>query len=247
MKLIVGLGNPGLKYKGTRHNIGFEVIANLARRYDVGRPKAKFNAEVAETMIGTEKAVLLSPLTFMNLSGRSVKAAIDFYKLPLVDVLVVCDDLALETGRIRLKPGGSAGGQKGLKDIISRLGSQTFARLRIGIGAPPTGWDAADYVLGKFNDQEQPEILNSIQRATQAIESWVTDGIEKSMSQFNADPNKPRKSDSRLVKPDQNKTTEDRSGRSDQGRVLPNQRPAGLKTESDKIISKENEKGSRSG
>ena len=193
MKLIVGLGNPGQKYKGTRHNIGFDVIANLAQRFDIGRPKAKFNAETAETVIRNEKAVLLSPLTFMNLSGQSVRAAMDFYKLAIDDLIVVCDDLALETGRIRLRPGGSDGGQKGLKDIINRIGTQDFSRLRIGIGSPPGGWDAADYVLGKFSDEEKPEIRKSVERACDAIVVWVSEGIQQSMSQFNADPNKPPK------------------------------------------------------
>ena len=134
MKLIVGLGNPGAKYRGTRHNVGFDVLSVLARRYDVGRPKGKFNAEVAETRIGNEKAVLVSPLTFMNLSGQSVRAAIDFYKCDAGDLLVICDDLNLELARLRIRKNGSAGGQNGLKDIINRLGHQDFCRLRIGIG-----------------------------------------------------------------------------------------------------------------
>ncbi len=192
MKLVVGLGNPGQKYKGTRHNIGFDVLAALARRYDVGRPKSKFNAEVAETSIRNEKTVLLSPLTYMNLSGQSVRAAVDFYKLELVDLLVVCDDLALDSARLRIRPAGSAGGQKGLKDIIHRLGSQDFARLRIGIGKPAPEWDPADYVLGRFTDDEKPDISNAVEKASDAVETWISDGIQSAMNRFNAKPELPK-------------------------------------------------------
>lgn len=193
MKLVVGLGNPGQKYKGTRHNIGFDVIASLAQRYDIGRPRSKFNAEIAETIIENEKAVIVSPLTYMNLSGQSVRAAVDFYKLPLEDLIVICDDLALDVGRLRLKPGGSAGGQKGLKDIIQRLGSPDFSRLRIGIGSPPANWETSDYVLGKFADQDRTEIEKAIVRAVKAIEVWTSQGVQTAMNQFNADPNKEQK------------------------------------------------------
>ena len=190
MKLVVGLGNPGRKYQGTRHNIGFDVIGFLARRYDVGRPKSKFTAEMAETIIDNEKIVLLCPLTYMNLSGQSVRAALDFYKLDLADLIVVCDDLALNVARLRLRPGGSAGGQKGLADIIEKLGSQDFARLRVGIGQPPIGWDAADYVLRRYTDEEKPLIEQAIVRSADAIEQWSREGIESAMNKFNPDPNK---------------------------------------------------------
>jgi len=193
MKLIVGLGNPGKKYHATRHNIGFEVLAFLAQRYNVGRPKAKFNAEVAETSINKQKAILLSPLTFMNLSGQSVRAAVDFYKLPLTDILVICDDINLDAGRLRFRPSGSAGGQNGLKDIINRLGSQELGRLRVGVGRPPPEWDVADFVLGKFSDAQTGEMKTSVARAADAVEVWVAEGIRPAMNKFNADPNKPKK------------------------------------------------------
>ena len=193
MKLIVGLGNRGQKYDGTRHNVGFEAIASLARRYDVGRPKSKFNAEVVETIIGEYKAVLMCPLTFMNLSGQSVRAAFDFYKLSLDDLLVICDDMNLKLARLRMRPKGSAGGQNGLRDIIGRLGSQEFCRLRIGIDRPPQGWDTSDYVLGKFKPENRQAMESSCQRAAEAAEYWVKHGIQKSMSQFNPDPEEIRK------------------------------------------------------
>ena len=191
--MIVGLGNPGRKYKGTRHNVGFDVLACLAERYDIGRPKAKFNAEVAETSIKNQKTILLSPLTFMNLSGQSVRAAVDFYKLPLTDLLVICDDINLDVARLRIRPSGSAGGQNGLKDIINRLGSQTFGRLRIGVGRPPPNWDVADFVLGKFFDEDQAAVDQTVVRAANAAEIWVESGIQSAMNQFNADPNKAKK------------------------------------------------------
>ncbi|MCL4171433.1 UNVERIFIED_CONTAM: hypothetical protein GTU68_059370, partial [Idotea baltica] len=155
MKIVVGLGNPGQKYKHTRHNVGFDVLANIANRYAVGRPKAKFNAEVAETIIKDQKTVLISPLTFMNLSGQSVRAAMDFFKVPFEDLIVVCDDINLDVGRIRIRHGGSAGGQNGLKDIIQRSGTDKIPRLRLGVGRVPARWDAADFVLGKFDDHDR--------------------------------------------------------------------------------------------
>jgi peptidyl-tRNA hydrolase, PTH1 family len=188
MKLVVGLGNPGQKYKGTRHNIGFDVVASLAQRFGIDRPKGKFNAEIGETVIAQQKTILLSPLTYMNLSGQSVKAAVDFYKLELADLILVCDDLALDTGRLRIRPSGSAGGQKGLADTIQRLGTEMFARLRVGIGRPPADRDPADYVLGRFTNEEKPIIDKSVYRATEAIEVWAGMGVQSAMNQFNADP-----------------------------------------------------------
>ncbi len=135
MKLVVGLGNPGRKYQVTRHNVGFEVLAAMARKYAAGPVRSKFEGEVSEVIQGDCRALLLCPLTYMNRSGLSVCAAYDFYKLELPQLLVVCDDFNLPLGKLRFRPSGSAGGQKGLADIIQRLGSDQFARLRIGIGA----------------------------------------------------------------------------------------------------------------
>lgn len=201
MKLVVGLGNPGRKYNGTRHNVGFEVLARLAQRYGVERPKAKFNAEVAETMIKNQKTILLSPLTYMNLSGQSVGAAVDFYKLPLTDLLVICDDINLDLARLRFRPSGSAGGQNGLKNIIQRLGSQAFGRLRVGVGRPPPNWDAADFVLGRFSQEEQIQIDFCITRAVDAVEAWVENGMQMAMNRFNADPKQLDKKNKKPVKP----------------------------------------------
>jgi len=187
MKLIIGLGNPGSKYRETRHNIGFDVIAELARRHLNERPKAKFDAEVAEVGIENCKCLLVSPLTFMNFSGKSVLAALNFYKVSATeDLLVICDDLNLDVGKIRIRARGSAGGQNGIKDIIHRLGTSDFSRLRVGIGRPPPRWDTADYVLGKFDDDDREFIDIAINKAANAVECWVGSGVEVAMNKFNA-------------------------------------------------------------
>ena len=185
MKLIVGLGNPGRKYQGTRHNVGFAVLAEVARKYATGRPKRKFQGEVVEADLEGVSALLLSPTTYMNHSGASVQTARDFYKLPDQDLLVICDDLNLPLAKLRFRAGGSSGGQKGLADIILRLGTEEFSRLRIGTGAPPDGRDATDYVLEKFTRQEIPEIEEAIWRAADAVAVWAREGIEHCMNQYN--------------------------------------------------------------
>jgi PTH1 family peptidyl-tRNA hydrolase len=188
MKVVVGLGNPGPQYAKTRHNVGFMVIGELARRHSAGSPRVAFEAETAEIHLGGEKVLLLSPLTYMNLSGRSVRAAIDFYKLELSDVLVVCDDFNLDCGRLRMRRSGSSGGQKGLADIIRKLGSEEFARLRIGIGRPPGQMDATNYVLGKFRPTELESIDVAVVLAADGVESWIRDGISTAMNRVNASP-----------------------------------------------------------
>lgn len=184
MKLVVGLGNPGRKYQGTRHNVGFEVIHELASRY-VAKPRTKFHGDWYEVQLGTDKLGLLAPQTFMNLSGKSVQAAVAFFGLELAELMLVSDDFQLELGRLRLRRGGSAGGQKGLADTIRALGSDQFPRLRIGVGAPPPQWDPADYVLSNFGTGEQPIIRTSIQRAADAVEAWIREGMDVAMNRYN--------------------------------------------------------------
>jgi len=185
MKLVVGLGNPGRRYEGTRHNLGYAVLAELARRYAAGRPQAKFQGEVLDTDFDGQRVLLLSPVTYMNLSGASVREAMDFYKLPPDDLLVVCDDLNLPAGKVRIRAQGSSGGQKGLEDIIRRLGTEEFPRLRIGIGVPPEGWVATNYVLAKFTKDELPQMEQSIRRAADAAVVWARQGIQTCMNQYN--------------------------------------------------------------
>jgi len=162
-----------------------------------------------EVMIGTTKLVLLSPLTFMNLSGQAVRAAVDFFKLDLEDLMVICDDLNLDVGRIRIRAKGSAGGQNGIKDIINRLGTQDFPRLRLGIGRPPANWDVADYVLGKMDDVDQKLVEDSVKQAANACEYWVANGVQATMNQFNSNPSPKPKKQKPVTKPDESKTNND--------------------------------------
>ena len=185
MKLVVGLGNPGRKYEGTRHNVGYMILAGLARKFGLPPLKDKFRAEVMEAELGGQKALLMTPLTFMNLSGLSVVEAKNFYKIPEQDLLVICDDLNLPLGKLRIRVKGASGGQKGLEDIIRRLGTEDFPRLRVGIGNPPENWDWADFVLSKFTKDEQPTIEESIVRAAEAVEAWAREGIEYCMNNYN--------------------------------------------------------------
>jgi peptidyl-tRNA hydrolase, PTH1 family len=185
MKLVVGLGNPGRKYDGTRHNIGYAVLAELARRHGAAPPKARFQGAVVEADLNGQKTLLLSPTTFMNLSGTSVQEAKSFYKLNNEDLLVVCDDINLPVGKLRIRSQGSSGGQKGLEDIIRRLATEDFTRLRIGIGSAPEGWDWADYVLGKFSKNDMPFVEQAIQQAADAVAGLGLHGVESCMNQYN--------------------------------------------------------------
>jgi peptidyl-tRNA hydrolase, PTH1 family len=185
MKLIVGLGNPGRKYVGTRHNIGWEVLAGLARKWGAGAPRAKFEGEVVDVDVGGQKVLLLCPLTYMNCSGGCVQPARDFHKIENGELIVVCDDFNLPLAKLRFRPRGSAGGQKGLQDIIRRLGTDEFPRLRIGVGSPPANWDAANFVLSKFTEGERKTMDGAVATAVQALQDWVSHGIEFCMNQYN--------------------------------------------------------------
>lgn len=185
VKLIVGLGNPGAQYVGTRHNIGYEVLAELGKRYGVGRPKSKFQGELLEASISGQKVLLLSPVTYMNRSGSSVRPCIDFYRIAVEDVLILCDDVSLPTGKLRLRAQGSHGGQKGLGDVIRVLGTDQVARLRVGVGEKPAGWDLADYVLAKFSREDRAVMDETVIQAADAAALWVTSGIERSMDRYN--------------------------------------------------------------
>jgi PTH1 family peptidyl-tRNA hydrolase len=184
MKVIVGLGNPGAKYAGTRHNIGFEVVDYLAKGPGCSPAREKFEAFVAELKEGDETVLLVKPLTFMNLSGRSVRAIVDFYKLPIEQVLIVCDDFNLPLGKLRIRMKGSHGGQNGLRNIQEQLGTDAYARLRIGVGQPAPG-DAVDFVLSKFRPGERQAVEDAVALAAQAALVWVRQGVEASMNRFN--------------------------------------------------------------
>ena len=185
MKLIVGLGNLGRKYEQTRHNVGFEVLDRLAERFGDGVAKDKFDGRVMEATVAGQRVLLLWPHTLMNRSGQSVQPAVDFYKLELADLLVVCDDFNLSLGALRLRGQGSSGGNNGLEDVIRRLGTEEFNRLRIGIGPVPEDWDPADFVLGRFQAAERKEIDAAIARAAEGVECWVAEGLNESMNRYN--------------------------------------------------------------
>ena len=188
MKLVVGLGNPGRKYEGTRHNVGFAVLDEVARNWAATGAKSKFNGRIVEALIEGRRALLLWPQTFMNLSGGSVGNAFRFFQLDFDDLLVVCDDFQLPLSKLRFRAQGSAGGQKGLGDIIQCLGTQEIARLRIGIGTLPEGRDAANYVLNRFTAEESTLIQHAIDRAAQGVADWVREGTQFCMNRYNADP-----------------------------------------------------------
>ncbi len=186
MKLIVGLGNPGREYARTRHNIGRMVVDLFARRCGIEVKRRRFKSLVGEVHAGGEKVVLLKPVTFMNLSGGAVAAALAFYKLEPERMLVVCDDMDLPLGRLRLRAGGGTGGHRGLASIEASLGTQEYPRLRFGISKPES-IEAADHVLAKFEDAEEDEVLQALTRAAEAVEMWLGEGMERAMNVFNPD------------------------------------------------------------
>ncbi|MBI1832932.1 MAG: aminoacyl-tRNA hydrolase [Planctomycetes bacterium] len=185
MKLVVGLGNPGKRYEGTRHNVGFAVIDRLASGPSVSGFKDKFDAEVAEWREDAEKILLMKPQTFMNLSGRSVREAMDYCQIDGADLLVICDDMALPLGKLRFRARGTHGGHNGLRDIQQHLGTTEYARLRIGVDAPGQEGEAVDHVLGKFRPSEKATIDDALQRAVQGVVMWIGHGIEKCMNEYN--------------------------------------------------------------
>lgn len=187
MKLIVGLGNPGRKYRDTRHNIGFAVADELARRASVAFEAAPAEALMARARtLGPEGALLLKPLTMMNASGFAVSEIARYYRIAFGDILVVADDVNLPLGRLRARPSGSAGGHNGFRSIIEQLGTTGFARLRVGVGRGDPRRDLADYVLGGFDADERPVVTEAIGRAADAAELFAAEGIERAMNRFNA-------------------------------------------------------------
>jgi PTH1 family peptidyl-tRNA hydrolase len=182
--LAVGLGNPGKPYEGTRHNVGFDVIDRLASALGVEVKKKKFGALLGEAQVQGRTLLLAKPQEFMNRSGQAVAAAMGYYRLPADRLLVITDDAALDPGRLRLRPKGSAGGHNGLADIINKLKSQDFARLRIGIG-PSGGGELAEYVLSRPSAEEREILDRAIETAYQAVICWAAEGLEAAMNRYN--------------------------------------------------------------
>jgi len=183
--LIVGLGNPGREYRETRHNVGFMLLDRLAVKLDARFSRLQSRALVATALADGHKVILAKPQTFMNLSGQSVQGLVRFYKLPLPSLLVVHDDIDLPLGSIRIRPDGGSAGQKGVASIIERLGIDKFARLRLGIGRPPGQMEAADYVLQEFSDAEMTVVSETLNRAVEAVLTFVAAGLERAMNLYN--------------------------------------------------------------
>lgn len=185
---MVGLGNPGLKYEFTRHNIGFRIVDSLAQDIEVEFKKVKsYYSLISRGMINNHKVVLIKPQTFMNLSGRAVSKVVSYYKIPFKDLLIVYDDLNLELGQVRIRKKGSAGGHKGMESIMQYLNSEDVPRLRIGIGNPLVNFNfnCVSYVLSNFNNEEKDKIREVIQLSTDAIKTIIEDGFEKAMRKYN--------------------------------------------------------------
>jgi PTH1 family peptidyl-tRNA hydrolase len=203
MRLIVGLGNPGRQYHGTRHNVGWEVLDVLAEKLGLAVGPGEFN-RLARTKFdglvldGTlavpggepQRLMLLKPTTYMNASGQAVQSAMAFYQMTPAEIMVVLDDLALPAGRIRLRSGGSHGSHNGLRDIERAIGTQQYPRLRIGIDPAPPGFAGKDYVLGRFSQEQRPLVDAAVKRAVEAIAKWTESGIDAAMNRFNAEETK---------------------------------------------------------
>ncbi len=184
MYLVVGLGNPGREYESTRHNVGFMVIDYLADKLDFNTSRERFKGMFGEYILGGEKIIFLKPLTYMNLSGEAIIEAASFYKIPLENIIIVYDDMAIDTGKIRIRPSGSDGGHNGIKSTINHLGSKEFPRIRVGIGKAPRG--VVDYVLGSFTKEENVLMEKSIKAAGESVLSIITDGVQSSMNKYNS-------------------------------------------------------------
>ena len=186
MYLIAGLGNPGREYENTRHNAGFASIDRLAENDHISIDMKKFQALCGTGYIGGQKVLLLKPQTYMNLSGESLRAACDFFKIdPEQELIVIYDDISLAPGQLRIRAKGSAGGHNGIKSIISHLGTQVFLRVKVGVGEKPQGWDLADYVLGHFSKEEQQVMQESFDRAADAAAALLSEEVQQVMNEYN--------------------------------------------------------------
>ena len=186
MFIIVGLGNPTPEYEGTRHNVGFEVIDALARKYNIDVDTKKHRAYIGKGMIEGQKVILAKPQTYMNLSGESVRSLLDYYKVDEEqELLVIYDDISLGVGQIRIRAKGSAGGHNGIKNIIAHLGTQEFPRIKVGVGDKPPRMDLADYVLSRFSKEDREKMEQAFKDAAEAVEVMIAEGPDAAMNQFN--------------------------------------------------------------
>lgn len=184
MYLVVGLGNIGNEYSNTRHNIGFDAIDILAKEYNISIDREKFKGKYGEGRIGTKKVIFLKPSTYMNLSGDSVRLAMDYYDIEPDELIVIYDDISLKEGRVRIRAKGSAGGHNGIKDIISKIGTDNFPRVKVGVGAPKG--DLVSHVLGKFSKEQRVCVDKILSLSPQIIETFVKEGCTETMNKFNS-------------------------------------------------------------
>ena len=186
MVIIAGLGNPTKEYEHTRHNVGFDTIDCIADQYGISINEKKHRALVGKGMIEGQKVILLKPQTFMNLSGESIRAAVDFYKVDEKEELIfIYDDISIHPGQLRIRKKGSAGGHNGIKNIIAHLGHDTFMRIKVGVGEKPAGYDLADYVLGHFSKEDRAIMDDAFKEAAEAVKMMITDGPDAAMNAFN--------------------------------------------------------------
>lgn len=185
MHIIIGLGNPTTKYQATRHNIGWDAITRISDDYNIPLDHKAHKALCGKGFIEGEKVILAQPLTYMNLSGESVRELVDYYKVDPEDIIVIYDDISLDIGQLRIRKKGSAGGHNGIKSIISHLGTEEFPRIKIGVGEKPKDWDLADYVLSRFAEEDQSTIREALKDASDACRIMLTTGIDTAMNQYN--------------------------------------------------------------
>ena len=213
MYIIAGLGNPGTKYEGTRHNVGFSVIDTLAEAHNINVDKKQFKGLTGRGVIGGQQVLLLKPLTYMNLSGESIRAAFDFYKPETDQVLIVFDDISLETGQLRIRKKGSAGGHNGVKSIIAHLGTTEFPRIKVGVGEPKRG-ELVDFVLGHFHGEDAAVMKEAVKTAASAVETFLEEGPEAAMNLYNKKKEKKteQKEDKKAEKKEEKKEEKEKKG-----------------------------------
>ena len=186
MFIIVGLGNPTAEYAGTRHNVGFDVIDQIADKYNISVTERKHRAFCGKGIMGGQKVIRVKPQTYMNLSGESVRSVLDFYKVDVeTELLVIFDDISLDVGQLRIRKKGSAGGHNGIKNIIQHLGTNVFHRIKVGVGEKPKGYDLADYVLGHFSKGEREQMEEGYKKAVNAVELMLQGEVDAAMNEFN--------------------------------------------------------------
>lgn len=191
--VVAGLGNPGPQYEGTKHNVGFDVIERLGKKYNIEIGKFKHKAFVGDGMIGKRRVLLVKPQTYMNLSGESIREIVNFYKIPQENFVVIYDDTSLPVSGVRIREKGSHGGHNGIRNIIAQMGTDEFLRIKVGIGEKPNGWDLADYVLSKFKQDDLPMIEQGADKAVEAVELILSRGASDAMNRLNQKPKEPKK------------------------------------------------------